>query len=107
MRVAGFGAALLLTLTAGCGNTFNPTKPTNTRDAALRAAKDAYFYAKQQGVDMREAPCIFSNGGSWIVVVDVTAKRTLNEALKLCDAGSDGAKHAVVLDRNGTVLIAA
>jgi hypothetical protein len=95
----------LLVIAAGCGDDFDPNKPVRTREDALKAARDAYFYADQQGVDMRRSPCIFFNGGSWIVVVDVTGRRPFRDAVKPCDFGGDVA-HAVVLDRDGKVLIA-
>ena len=97
--------AAVVLVAAGCG--FDSTKPINTRDRALDAAKWAYTGARQQGYDMRASPCIFSNGGSWIVVVDVTGKRSVSQVIRLCGLESSGfVRHAVVLDLNGRVLIA-
>ena len=93
---------------AGCGNDFDASKPVHTRGDAMKAAEEAYLYADRQGVDMRRSPCIFYNGGSWIVVVDVTGRRSFRDAVKPCDGvgGIARHRHAVVLDRDGKVLIA-
>ena len=99
-------ALLLLFAVTGCGDDFDPSKPINSRDDALKAAEHAYEGADQQNVNLAQTPCIFINGGSWFVVVDVTGQRSRGNAMKLCADVSGGAQHAVVLDRNGNVLTA-
>jgi hypothetical protein len=99
----------LLVIAAGCGNSFDINKPVDTREDALKAAAYAYDSAVGAGVNMRRSPCIFFNGGSWIVVVDVTGKRSFRDAVAPCEVGTEEVEeiaHAVVLDRDGKVLIA-
>ena len=67
----------------------------------------SYEIAVQQGVDLRRAPCIWVGGGrnTWVVVVDVTGRRAFREVASECPEFDSGrVKHAVVLNRNGSVL---
>jgi len=72
----------------------------------IRNADEAYQYAVAQGVNLRRTPCIYDDGGEWVVVVDYQ-RRTLREAARECPTFAAGqATHAVVLDSRGEVVAA-
>jgi hypothetical protein len=70
----------------------------------IRQAREAYRYAFDQEVDLRRTPCIYDDGGDWVVVVDYE-RGTLPGAGRECPTFAAGqATHVVVLDPDGTVV---
>jgi hypothetical protein len=88
----------------GCA--WTDAEPTNDRDRMIREARDAYQSAVAQGVDLRRTPCIYDDGGAWVVVVDFKHRR-LSGAAKECPTFAEGrATHAVILNPDGEVIAA-
>jgi hypothetical protein len=88
------------------GCTLNDSEPASDRDRMIGQAHDAYRSAVAQGVNLRRTPCIYDDGGEWVVVVDFE-HRTLREAASECPTFATGrAAHAVILDSDGEVVAA-
>ncbi len=94
------GAATL----GGCA--WTDDEPTSARDRMIRQADEAYQAAVDQNVDLRRTPCIYDDGGDWIVVVDYERRR-LRDAASECPTFEAGlATHAVILNPDGEVVTA-
>ena len=92
------------TTLAGCAGTSN--EPTTERERMIEKADEAYYYAVKQGVDLRRTPCIYDDGGKWVVVVDFERRR-FREAASECPTFEGGhATHAVILNPDGELVAA-
>jgi hypothetical protein len=88
----------------GCAWTAD--EPTSDRDRMISQADKAYKTALSQGVDLRRTPCIYDDGGDWVVVVDYK-QRNLSDAASECPTFERGqATHAVILNPEGEVITA-
>ena len=97
---------LVAVAAALCGRASAGSEPVSDRERMIRQADEAYRSAVAQGVNLRRTPCIYDDGGEWVVVVDYE-RRTLREAASECPTFATGrAIHAVILDSGGEVVAA-
>ena len=97
-------ASLLLSLLvlAACGG--GPSE--SEKDAAIAAARQAYAEAIEQGVDMRNGPCLGVIMENWVADVAHEPRSDLdNDPGNQCEAYRQGdADHFVELDPDGNVI---
>jgi hypothetical protein len=99
LGVVALGATL-------CGCSWTDDEPTSARERMIGRAHEAYDAAGAQEVDLRRTPCIYDDGGNWVVVVD-HERRSFIEAARECPTFEAGhATHAVILDPDGDVIAA-
>jgi hypothetical protein len=93
---------LSLLVVAACGG--EPSE--SEKDAAIAAARQAYAEAIEQGVDMRNGPCLGVIMDNWVADVSHDPRADVDEDPgNQCEAYREGeADHFVELDPDGNVI---